>query len=337
MGKFLTASERNELLSELRIERARKYADRIRVILLLDDGETYKDISKFLFLDEGTIANYRKRYKNGGLEELINDYYKGKKSALSENEQKILVNDLQSQMFLTTKSIIAHVKKKFGVQYSRGGMTELLHRLGFSFKKATPVPGKAEKKRQQKFINQYNGIKPHGLVYFGDSTHPEFGPTISYGWIKKGENFEVKTNSGWRKRVNICGAIEIDSLDVIARSFDTVNKDSICEVLRAIRRKNPDEGKIYFVLDGAAYNRSRKVKSLAKKLNIKILYLPPYSPNLNPIERLWKFMKKKVTANRYYEEFKEFKKNLMEFFRGIRKYRSELETLITDNFTPIGT
>ncbi len=337
MGKFLKPHERKELLAELKIERARKYADRIRVILLLDDGETYADISKFLFLDEGTIANYRKRYKNGGLEELINDFYKGKRSALSEKEQRALASDLQSTIFSSTKSIISHVKKKFGVQYSRGGMTELLHRLGFSFKKATPIPGKAERKKQQKFINQYNGIKPHGMVYFGDSTHPEFAPTISYGWIKKGEKFEVKTNSGWRKRVNICGAIEINSLDVIARSFETINKDSVCDILRAIRRKNPKERKIYFVLDGAAYNRSWKVKKLAKRLNIKLLYLPPYSPNLNPIERLWKFMKKKVTANRFFEEFLDFKKSLMEFFRGIRKYRTELRTLITDNFSILGT
>ena len=170
------------------------------------------------------------------------------------------------------------------------------------------------------------------MVYFGDSTHPEFAPTISYGWIKKGENFEIKTNSGWRKRVNICGAIEINTLDVISRSYDTVNKSSVCDLLRAIRRKNPDEEKIYLVLDGAAYNRAREVKELAKELGIRILYLPPYSPNLNPIERLWKFMKKKVTANRHFEEFGEFKKALMDFFRGIRKHRTELETLITDNF-----
>ena len=87
MGKFLKSHERNELLAELKIERARKYADRIRVILLLDDGETYKDISKFLFLDEGTIANYRKRYKNGGLEELINDFYNGRRAKLTESDR----------------------------------------------------------------------------------------------------------------------------------------------------------------------------------------------------------------------------------------------------------
>lgn len=337
MEKFLNSQERKELLSELKIEKKRKYADRIRVILLLDQNWTYQKISEALFLDEATIANYLKRYKSGGIEELINDFYHGKKSMLSQKEQEILTKDLQSKIFPTTAAVIAHIKKKFNVQYSRGGVTELLHRLGFSFKKATPIPGKANKEEQKKFINQYNDIKSDGPVYFADSTHPEFAPSISYGWIKTGENFNVKTNSGMRKRVNICGAIEINSLDVVARSFETINHQSVCQILRAIRAKNPDEERVSIVFDGASYNKSQKVKELAKKLKIRILYLPPYSPNLNPIERLWKFMKKNVTANRYFEEFPEFKKTLMEFFRGIRKYKPELESLITDNFQILGT
>jgi transposase len=94
MGKFLSTNERNELLKELKLERSRKYADQIRVILLLDDNQTYKDIAKLLFLDKGSIANYRKRYKDGGLEELINDYYHGRSASLSEKELKILSADL---------------------------------------------------------------------------------------------------------------------------------------------------------------------------------------------------------------------------------------------------
>ena len=104
MGKFLFTEERNELLEDLRLERSRKYADRIRVILLLDDNQTYKDIAKFLFLDEGSIANYRKRYKNGDVEELINDYYHGRSASLSEKKLKILSSDLQSKIF-PTKSV----------------------------------------------------------------------------------------------------------------------------------------------------------------------------------------------------------------------------------------
>lgn len=337
MKKLLSKSERKELINELKLERSRRYADRIRVILLLDQGKTYKSIAEYLFLDEGSIQNYRKRYKEGGIEGLINDHYVGRSSFLSKKEESILTNDLKEKIFPTTKAVIAHVKKKFKINYSIGGILNLLHRLGFSFKKSTPVPGKADKGKQKKFINQYNGVKPHGKVYFSDATHPEFAPTITYGWIKKGEKFEVKTNSGWRKRVNICGAVEINSLDVIARSHDTINKDSIRDLMRVIRSKNPGNDKVYLVLDGAGYNRAQVVKDLAKELNIRILYLPPYSPNLNPIERLWKFMKKNVSANRYFEEFEDFKKSTMDFFRTIRKYKKELRSLINDNFPILGT
>jgi transposase len=336
MYKFLNKDNRDELLKELLQERSRKYADRIRVILLLDDGETYANIAKFLFLDEGSIANYRKRYKEGGIEGLINDNYFGRECHLSNREKVILEKDLKLSIFASTKEVIAHVEVKFGIVYSRGGMTDLLHRLGFSFKKATAVPGKANKEEQKKFVRRYKALTPDVPLFFADSTHPEFGPSISYGWIKKGETFDVKTNSGWRKRVNICGAIEINSLLVIARSFATINKYSICSLLRAIARKT-GEKRSYLVLDGASYNKAKIVKNLAKKLKIKILYLPAYSPNLNPIERLWKFMKKKVTANKYYEEFDDFKNSLINFFKGIRKYKKELETLITDNFPILGT
>ena len=138
MGSFLSKKQRQELLDELKLERVRRYADRLKVILLLDDGKTYKNIAGFLFLDEGTIGNYKKRYKRGGVEGLINDQYFGRVAVLSPKEMIILSNNLQSKIFPTTKAVIAHIQEKFGVKYSQSGATNLLHRLGFSFKKATP-------------------------------------------------------------------------------------------------------------------------------------------------------------------------------------------------------
>ena len=337
MGKFLTRKQRKELLEELKLEHIRRYADRLRVILLLDEGKTYKSIADHLFLDEGTVGNYKKRYKLGGIEGLINDDYLGKKAMLTEQDLKVLSDDLQKRIFLTTKSVIAHVRQKFGVRYSRGGITDLLHRLGFSFKKPKGVPGKADRAKQEEFLRQYKKEKSRGgLIYFGDATHPTFNTALNYGWIKKGENFEVKTNPG-RHRININGAIEIKTMDVITRSYPTINQYSICDFLNAIRAKNPGEKRITLFLDNASYHRAKRVRAFAKKLRIKILYLPPYSPNLNPIERLWKFMKKKALPNEYLEDFEDWKYEMMSFFRGIRKYRSELETLITDNFQIVDT
>ena len=337
MEKFLNRKQRKELLKELNLERIRRYADRIRVILLLDQGWAYKKIAEALFLDEGTVGNYKKRYKLGGIEGLINDDYLGKKSMLTEKDLKVLSSDLQKRIFPTTKSVITHVKRKFGVRYSRGGITDLLDRLSFSYKKPKGVPGKADRAEQEKFIRKYKRAKSQGgLIYFGDATHPTFNTALNYGWIKKGEDFEVETNSG-RLRININGAIEINSMDVITRSYPTINQYSICDFLKAIRAKNPDEKRITLILDNANYYRAKRVRVLVKKLRIKLLYLPTYSPNLNPIERLLKFMKKKALPNKYQENFEDWKYEMMSFFRGIRKHHSELETLITDNFRVVGT
>ena len=132
--------------------------------------------------------------------------------------------------------------------------------------------------------------------------------------------------------IRINGAVDIRSMDVISRTCKTANQAAMRDLIRAIRRKNSEEKHLYLVLDNAPYNRAKSVKNLAKKLKIKIFYLPPYSPNLNPIERLWKFMKKKIMANQHYENLVEYKSAVVRFFRSIKKYRDELDTLLTDNF-----
>ena len=166
---------------------------------------------------------------------------------------------------------------------------------------------------------EYARLKLEGKIYFVDSTRPQHNPVISYGWLKKGEDFDILTNRG-RNRLNINGAVNIESLDVITRTCNWVNSDSICDLLRAIRKKNSDGEVITLIMDNAAYNRSAKVKGPAKDLGINLAYLPPYSPNLNPIERLWKFFNRKVLYNKYYEARADFEKACMKFFRYIRKY-----------------
>ncbi len=247
-----------------------------------------------------------------------------------------MIDDVEENFFLSTKEVISYVKNKFKVTYSISGMNNLLHRLGFTFKKAKGVPGKAKKEDQEQFLKVYRGLKPHGKVYFGDATHPLHNSILSYGWIKKGSEKEVFTNSG-RNRVNIFGAISINDLDVVTRSYETINQFNVCDFLIALREKNPNGEKLYLILDQGPSNKALSVRQLAKFLNIKVVFLPAYSPNLNPIERLWKFFKKKVLYGRYYEKLKDFELACSSFFRGIKKYKPELKTLITDNFSTLGT
>ena len=172
-------------------------------------------------LTDNSVRNYKNRYIEDGLEGLLIDYQLGRSSYLSPEEQKKLVLELESKIYLTTKEIISYVKKEFGILYTVGGMTSLLHQMGFSYKKPKGVPGKAKDEEQKAFVKKYNRMKEKGgLIYFADSTHPMLNPVLSSGWIRKGRDFDVKTNSG-RERVNINGAVEVNSLKVVSRRVNT--------------------------------------------------------------------------------------------------------------------
>jgi hypothetical protein len=123
-------------------------------------------------------------------------------------------------LHIIVPEVVDIIKKKFDVDYSLCGVTDLLHRLGFSYKKAKAILGKAKKEEQELFILEYYRLKQEGKIYFLDSTHPEHNPVISYEWIKKGEDFEVLTHNSFRYRLNINGAVDIESLDVITRQSD---------------------------------------------------------------------------------------------------------------------
>ena len=336
MHKILEPAERINLISELKSEKYRKHADRIRVILLLDDEWTYKKICEAFFIDEGTIRNWRKRYKEGGLERLYNDQWNVKKCFLSPKQLTELNEHLEETTYQRTSEVTQYIKGKYKIEYKNNSVRRLLKSLGFSYKKPKKAPCKADKKKQALFIKQYNGFKNHGPVYFMDSTHPRHCPVMGYGWIKKGADKFIKCNSG-RAHLNINGAVNIKTLDVVTRQSKTVNKEAICELLKAIKAKNPNEDKIYVIMDNASYNRSAKVKNLAKELGIRLKYLPPYSPNLNLAERLWRFFREEVLSMKFYETLDDFSKACSQFFRGIRKYKDRLETLLVDNFQAMGT
>lgn len=335
----LTKNERIELEQELRREDVRKYADRIRVILLLDQGWTHEMIATALFLDKSTTHRYKKSYEEGGLEQLITDGYYGRRAMLSKDQQIELAAELTATPRLSIKEIISFVEGRFGILYTVSGLTDALHRLGFSYKKPKRIPAKADADQQELFINNLEILrenkKDDELIYFADSSHPELNSMPQYGWFPKGEPQTLLTNSG-RQRHNLIGAVDIDNLQSVVRSYDTINAGSVLGLIKALEQKHHDISKIYLIVDNARYFHSVKVREyLEDNSQVKLIFLPPYSPNLNPIERLWKFMHKKVLYNKYYSSCLEFRQKITTFFRNISIYADELRTLLTYNFEEI--
>ena len=118
----------------------------------------------------------------------------------------------------------------------------------------------------------------------------------------------VLTFSG-RKRYNVLGAIDYATKKVLTVANDTyITATEVCEMLRKVSAEYPDRA-VHIVLDNARYQKCEAVKSLAAGLGITLQYIPPYSPNLNLIERLWKFVKGELRT-KYYDDFSDFKNRI---------------------------
>ena len=336
MERFeLTGKEIQELRAAHRNVQHKRDAYRINVLILLGSGWGYSEVSEALLLDEETLRSYVKRYRAGGLDALLNDNYKGGQSKLSSEQFQALDLHLQAHTYLSVDGIIAHIFRTHDITYTASGMTDLLHQLGFSYKKAKVIPGKADAENQRKFLEALEELRTkfgkYDKLYYMDGVHPQHNTMASYGWIKTGQDKEIKANTG-RKRINLNGALDSDTHEVVVREDASINAQSTIELLKALEAKNPFAAIIYVICDNAGYYRSQLVKAFLETSKVKLLFLPPYSPNLNLIERLWKFMKKERMYNRYYEKFSEFKEAIMGFFDDIPHYKKQLETLLAENF-----
>ena len=336
MERFtLTQKEILALWETHRTTKEKKAADRIKAVYLLAIGYTVAEVAKVLMLDEDTIRNYTKRYSEGGIKKLLNDGHIGSKSYLSAEQTKALEEHLEDTTYLAVEAIVAHVEETYHVAYSENGMNQLLHRIGFVYKKAKIVPGKANAEAQEKYLEEYRRMlknkaknDPH---YFLDGVHPQHNTMPAYGWVKKGKDKLIKANTG-RKRININGALNAEKLEVVKRIDETINAQSTIALFKQLEAKHPLAESIYITLDNAGYYRSKLVSEYLATSRIKLMFLPPYSPNLNLIERLWKFMKKTVLYNKYYEKFSSFEDAINEFFENLKCYDKELRSLLTQNF-----
>lgn len=313
-------------------ERDKRVCDRIKAVLAYDDGYSYSEISKILLLDDETIRRHIQDYFSS---HKLSSSNGGSKSSLDPTQSSELMAHLENNLYLYVKDICDYVKKYFNVRYSISGMTQWLHRHGFRYKKPQGVPGKCDKSRQEDFMVEYETLKKKAgnkePIYFVDSVHPEHQTRLAYGWIPKGQRKNIPT-TGRQHRLNVMGGLCLNGHKVVYEQSDKVNEFSIQSFLFRLRKQHVGPYKVHVIWDNAGYHHSKAVQAFAKELGIEIHYLPPYSPNLNPIERLWKIMHENVTYNKYYEKFSDFTEAIQHFFRHIGKKKILLRSRITDNF-----
>ena len=170
------------------------------------------------------------------------------------------------------------------------------------------------------------------VILFMDSVHPTHNSVYSKLWHQTGLPRWIQSNTG-RNRLNISGAYNPIDKDLVFIEAPTVNEQTSISLFEKCLEKYSDKEIITIYLDNAAYHKSKLVKKFIEEHpKINLSYLPPYSPNLNLIERLWKFANEKVVNLKYYPDFYQFKERITMFYNNISEFADELEKRITFKF-----
>lgn len=336
--RFPPLSEEQKEYLELRhrYEDDGRIRDRIKAVLLKSEGWKNKAIAQALRIHEETVRHHLTDWVN---DEKLKPENGGSYSKLNDTQSRALESHLEETTYTRVIDICAYIKKTYGVRYTVSGLTKWLHQHRFSYKHPKTVPAKADIAKQEEFIKKYIGLvadtPANEPILFMDSAHPTMATKVVCGWIKKGVDKPIAQTAS-RTRVNVMGAIELASMKVESCRPDYVNAETTVAFFDQLKAAYPIAPSIHIILDQSGYHRSLLVREEALKRNIVLHFLPPYSPNLNPIERLWKVMNENVRNNVFFTSAKHFRDAISEFFETtISKIAQSLRGRINDNFQTI--
>jgi transposase len=216
-----------------------------------------------------------------------------------------------------------------------------LHRLWLEYHKPSVIPRKLDKDKQKAFIESYdnllNSLADNEAVLFADAVHPTHAARPAGCWAPSQEKLAIEQTSG-RQRINIHGAIDLQTGQTRMIEALTIDAASTIRLLQSIEALYPMLVLIHVFLDNARYHHAKLVREwLAQPgRRIKLHFIPPYGPHLNPIERLWGLMHRNVTHNKCYATCAQFADATLGFLReNVPRNWADLCDSVTDNFRVI--
>jgi transposase len=315
--------------------------EKMLVLWLLHCGSKHEEAAKIAGISRTTVHRYVTAFRAGGLERLRSCNHHRPRSEMAAYRE-LIRKSFEERPVHTIAQACDRVFELTGLRRGPSQVRKFLKDMGLKFQRVRVIPVPPKKKlaehvqTQAAFLDAE--LKPcldaaeagTGHVFFVDAAHFVFGSFACCLWSFA--RIFMRAASG-RQRFNVLGAWDAMARRLIAVTNTTVvNTETMCELLRKIAASGLS-GPITLVLDNARYQRNAVVQALAEELGITLLFLPSYSPNLNLIERLWKFMKRRALYGRYHATFAEFRAAIEEVIDGIpTTHAAALETLMTRNF-----
>ena len=333
----LPESERQLLRQAQRACRGQAGYVPVTVLLLLDKGRPVPSIADDLGLDQSTVYRCAQTYHEQGLVGYLRAEQPGYWGLLTSAQLAGLCRELDQTLYHDCRAIAAWLADTTGVRYSVSGLTDLLHRLGYAYKLTTAVPCEADAARQTAFVAEQ--LTPllaaaeagEAVVYFADAAHPTHNTRATHVWTETGKQRPLLTVSG-RHRVNLNAALNAHvPSQVHLDETDCVNAQSTQRLYEKLLTAHPN-GPVYVICDNARYYKNKTLAEWLVGKRLVQVFLPPYSPNLNLIERLWKFLRQKIINTAFYRTKGQFKTAVLDFFNRLPEFGQELASRMSLKF-----
>jgi transposase len=298
-----------ELESLIKNEKSKRFAERLFFIRSLYAGEKVETAAKKLGRCKTTGYLWLSRWNTHGLEGLKPTFGGGRPSRLSIAQREELKQKLGSRNYWTSKEARQLVKDEFGISYHPVSVSRILHSLGMRYGKPYPRdyrrPDDAEAKLKNtledamKKLDDIDDQEPRQtrevqegvVVGFLDECSPQScANTVRV--YSFGKAAIVKDTTKYR--ANTFGFYAPNGVSV-AEFMENSRKESVCSFLEEVRKSNP-KAKIALILDNFPSHKANVTREKAEELGIVLTFLPPHSPDLNPIEQLWRCLKREIST-----------------------------------------
>lgn len=332
----------NDEIQSLKSYRDEQMDVRLKVrfiaLLMLAQGISIEIVASSIGKSVKTIENWFQQYKTKGIDSLNSFHYKPKQTFLSKEQIEQTIAWVKETNPEKVKEIREYIKEQFHVIYSVEAVRQLLHKQGLKLLRPKLIPGNPpSEEEQKKFVEKYHTMKSScesGTVFlFVDGMHLVHQTIAGLCWGDPHDPPVIETNTG-RKRLNILGAYNPDT-----HSFIHLTGEENCDAKRAIEffsfsiEAYPNAPKIIVILDNAPYFKAKAVTQWLKEHpKLQVEPLPAYAPNLNLIERFWRFVKARLVKNTYCKKYISFRAKVFQFLNHVDEYTDELKTLMVEKF-----
>jgi transposase len=338
----LTAEQRREIERRRKGTLDRRVYQRLTAVLAVAADNTREEVAELLGVSPSQLGEWLRVYRNEGLDALCEVHNKGDPGKLTARQLEQLKAEVGTGCFRSSDQIRDWIQSTFSVSYSSSGLKGLLKRSGISYHKVTGFLWKADPDEQRAFVERVKRHKrqarrpdaPRTRRYYVDACHPVWGLDLVYCcWLLVGQRFLAGMGCG-RKRLNILGGYCPDDGEYIdvRLTRDNVNGEQFVNFLRLLRSLHPETERFILYVDGARYYKSPVVKGwLGRHPGLLLSRIPSYSPNVNLIERMWKFMRQKALS-RWHRTFEDMQAAVSGVLDHLEDYRDELRTLMSEKF-----